>query len=78
MLIGYISAKPRRDPLAEDYASDDWALWRNALSSAQNYLEYGCGASTEFAAKRYSCNIRAVETSLEWAKQVTTALGARA
>jgi hypothetical protein len=76
-LIGYISAKPRKDPLAA-YVSDDWALWRNALSSAQNYLEYGCGASTEFAAKTYSCNIRAVETSLEWAQQVTTALGARA
>ena len=61
-----------------EHSTDAWKLWREALSSAQNYLEYGCGASTEFVANTYSCNIRAIETSPEWAQKVSTDLGARA
>jgi hypothetical protein len=61
-----------------EHSTDAWALWRKSLSSAQNYLEYGSGASTEFVAKTYSCNIRSIETSPEWVQKVRTALGARA
>ena len=62
------------DPL-EAYLSEEWSLLREALEGASTYLEYGVGLSTEFVSKFYSCQVRSVETSSEWATRVQGRVG---
>lgn len=60
----------------EQYVGEEWSLLCEALDSANAYLEFGCGLSTEFVSQNYKCRIRSVETSPEWVnhvrKQVST------
>ena len=59
----------------EPYLGEEWRLLREALEGANTYLEYGCGLSTEFVSKSYSCQVKSVETSAEWVTWVQGKVG---
>jgi len=56
----------------EEFESDDWSLFRIAISQCHNLLEFGCGNSTKFVAENFPCNIRSVETDANWAAAVSS------
>jgi hypothetical protein len=62
----------------DEHSSSDWVLFRQSLTACTNYLEYGSGASTSFVARNYQCNIRTIETAVEWAETVRESLNNRA
>jgi hypothetical protein len=50
----------------EQYRLEPWSLLIKALGTANSYLEFGCGLSTEFISKSYGCRIRSIDTSADW------------
>jgi hypothetical protein len=54
----------------EVFSSNDWSILRGAVDSAEAYLEFGSGLSTEFVSKNYGCRIRSIDTSAEWVSRV--------
>ena len=46
------------------------SLFKTILSSVSHYGEYGCGASTLWAAGNSSCQIISVDTSIKWRDSV--------
>ena len=72
-----VPSPPEKDPL-DEYWSDGWTYFRQALAGAKVYLEYGAGSSTEFVSREYSCSIRSVETSEVWCSVVRNRIGTSA
>ncbi len=52
----------------------DDALFKQVARSAQNYLEYGCGASTIWMAEHTQAHIVSVDTSSDWSNSVNQRL----
>lgn len=54
----------------EQYHSEEWRPFINALDGATSFLEFGCGLSTVFVSKYYDCNVRSIDTSSDWVARV--------
>lgn len=75
--LAFLEAGMKRDPLRK-FQIRDLSLWRDSLTHAESYLEFGSGGSTEYVAREHECSIRAVETSIKWATEVQSRLENRA
>jgi hypothetical protein len=53
----------------------DDGLFKELISDAKLYFEYGCGKSTEFAYKFSSASIFSVDTSSNWVNKVNSLKG---
>ena len=72
---------PGRDEVLSSldvYQGNRWELFRKALDGAHQYLEFGCGTSTEYVASNHNCEIRSVETDVEWAGRIQASVGDKA
>jgi hypothetical protein len=58
--------KPHHDEL---FDGDD-KLFKSILKETEYYVEYGCGASTNYVLNNTNANVLSIDTSLKWVKYV--------
>jgi hypothetical protein len=52
-------------------------MFKEAVSNARIYAEYGCGTSTLWVARNLKCRVLSVDTSAQWIARVREQLGDR-